>query len=113
MILTCVNCRKLHGKTCQQKMSDLLEEQLIEQPPFSYCGVDMFGPFLVKESRKIHKHYGAMFTYLCSRAAHIETTNSMTTTALFKNSRDSSVGEKILGLSKVTTVVTSLEQALS
>ena len=79
MISTCVNCRKLHGKTCQQKMSDLLEEQLIEEPPFSYCGIDMFGPFLVKEGRKIHKRYGAMFTCLCSHAVHIETTNSMTT----------------------------------
>ena len=39
----------------------------------------MFGPFLVKEGRKIHKRYGAMFTYLCSRAIYIETTNSMTT----------------------------------
>ena len=33
---------KLCGKTCQQKMSDLPEEQLIEEPPFSYCGVDIF-----------------------------------------------------------------------
>ena len=79
MISKCVDCRKLRGKTCQQKMSDLPEERLIEEPPFSYCGVDMFGPFLIKEGRKIHKLYGAMFTCLCSRAVHIETTNSMTT----------------------------------
>ena len=70
---------KLRGKTCQQKMSDLPEERLIEEPPLIYCGVDMFGPFLVKEGRKMHKRYGAMLTYLCSRAVHIETTNSMTT----------------------------------
>ena len=37
----------------------------------------MFGPFLVK-GQKIHKHYGAMFTCLCSCAAHIETSHSMT-----------------------------------
>ena len=79
MILKCVDCRKLCGKTCQQKMSDLPEERLIEEPPFSYCVVDMFGPFLVKEGRKIHKHYGVMFTCLCSCAVHIETTNNMTT----------------------------------
>ena len=35
--------------------------------------------FLVKEGRKIQKRYGAMFTCLCSRAVHIETTNSMKT----------------------------------
>ena len=75
----CVDSRKQCGKTCQQKMSDLPEKQLIGAPPFSYSGVDMFGPFLVKEVQKIRKHYGAMFTCLCSHAAHIETTNSMTT----------------------------------
>ena len=35
MISKCVDCRKLHGKTCQQKMSDLPEERLIEEPPSS------------------------------------------------------------------------------
>ena len=30
MISTCVDCRKLRGKTCQQKMSDLPEQPLIE-----------------------------------------------------------------------------------
>ena len=78
MISKCLDCRKLRGKTCQQKMSDLPEEQLIEEPPFSYCGVDLFGPFVVKEGRNIYKLYGAMFTCLSSRAIHIETTNSMT-----------------------------------
>ena len=48
-------------------------------PPFSYCGVDIFGPFLVKEGRRIYKRCGAMFTCLCSRAVYIEATNSMTT----------------------------------
>ena len=78
MISKCLDCRKLRGKTCQQKMSDFREKQLIEEPPFSYCGVDMFGPFMMKEGRKIYKLYSAMFTCLCSRAIHIETTNSMT-----------------------------------
>ena len=78
MISKCLDCRKLRGKTCQQKMSDLPEEQLIEEPPFSYCGVDLFGPFVVKEGRNIYKLYGAMFTCLSSRAIRIETTNSMT-----------------------------------
>ena len=40
---------KLYG---QQKIGGLPEESLIEEPPFSYSGVDMFGPFLVKESQK-------------------------------------------------------------
>ena len=79
MILKCVDSRKLHGNTWQQKISDLPEEQLIKEPPFSYCGVDMFGPFLVKEGQKMHKHYGVTFTCLCSCAVHIETMNSIAT----------------------------------
>ena len=46
---------------------------------FTYCGVDMFGPFLVKDGRKIQKKYGAMFTCLSSRAVHIEATTNLAT----------------------------------
>ena len=58
MISKCVDCSKLCGKTCQQNMSDLPEEWLIEEPPFNYCGVDMFGSFLVKECQKIQMLWG-------------------------------------------------------
>ena len=70
----------------------------------------MFGPFLVKEGQKMHKLFGAMFTCLCSRAVHKETTNSMT--ALFKHSRSTSEGNEILRLSELTMVAISLKQAL-
>ena len=46
---------------------------------FTYCGVDMFGPFLVKDGRKIQKRYGAMFTCLSSGAVHIEATTNLAT----------------------------------
>ena len=90
-------------------MSNLPEERLTEEPPFSYCGVDMFGPFLVKEGRNIHERYGAIFPCLFSRAVHIV----WKLTALLKHAGDSSVGEEILGLFEVTMVATSLGQALS
>ena len=79
MISKSIDCRKLFGKFCQWKMSDLPEEWLIEEPPFSYCGIDMFGPFLGREGQKIHKHYGAMFLCFCCHAVPTETTNNMTT----------------------------------
>ena len=84
MILKCVDYRILRGKTCQQKMNDLPEERLIEEPPFSYCGLDMFGLFLVKEGRNIHKRCCAMYICLCSRATHIGTTNCMTTDSFIR-----------------------------
>ena len=48
-ISRCVECRKLCRKICQQKMGNLHADRLSEEPPFTFCGVDMFGPFLVKD----------------------------------------------------------------
>ena len=39
----------------------------------------MFALFTVKDGRKERKRYGELFTYLSSRAFHIEATHSMTT----------------------------------
>ena len=42
-----------------------------------HFGVDMFGPFVVKNGRKEMKRYGALYTCLSSRAIHIEVTYSL------------------------------------
>ena len=75
----CVICRSLRGKVGTQKMAELPRRRVTDSPPFTYYGVDMFGPFIIKEGRKELKRYGAMFTCLASRAVHIEITNSMET----------------------------------
>ena len=46
-------------------------------PPFTYCGVKMFGPFLIKQDRNEVKHYSTMFTCMGSRAVHIEINHSL------------------------------------
>ena len=60
-------------------MSDLLEERVTQAAPFHYTGMDVFGPFYVKEGCKILKRYGSIFTCLASRAVHLETLNTMET----------------------------------
>ena len=50
-------------------MSELPSDRLQASP---YCGVDLFGPFTIKNYRKELKSYGIMFICLCSRAIHIE-----------------------------------------
>ena len=50
-----------------------------EEAPFTFCGVDMFGPFVVKNGRKEMKRYGAVYTCLSSRAIHIEVMYSLST----------------------------------
>lgn len=39
----------------------------------------MFGPYFVKSGRRECKRYGVMFTYLASRAVHIEVAHSLST----------------------------------
>ncbi|KAL3973900.1 serine/threonine kinase 17 [Sarotherodon galilaeus] len=77
----CVKCRKLRRGTEEQKMSDLPTQRLDPSPPFTFCGMDCFGPFLTKQARKEHKRYGLLFTCLCCRAVHIEMLDNMTTDA--------------------------------
>eukprot|EP00794_Sanderia_malayensis_P004021 gene4021-4570_t len=78
-ISRCVRCRSLRRKLGEQKMADLPEERVKEAPPFTYCGVDLFGPFVIKERRKELKRYGVLFTCFGSCVIHIETTNSLDT----------------------------------
>ena len=79
IIFNCITCRKLRGKVGEQKMANLPFFRSNEAPPFTYCGVDMFGPFVIKQRRSELKRFGAMFTCLASRAVHIEVTCTMNT----------------------------------
>jgi hypothetical protein len=51
LIHRCVKCRKIRGRTEIQKMVDLPEDRVNPSPPFSYTGVDVFGPWLVVTRR--------------------------------------------------------------
>ena len=79
LIYHCVTCRSLRGKLGEQLMSELPSDRLQGPPPFTYCGVDLFGPFTIRNYRKELKKYGVMFTCLCSRAIHIEVAQSLET----------------------------------
>ena len=50
-ISDCVTCRKLRASTQEQKMSDLSQDRLEPSPPFTFCGVNYFGPWVIKEGR--------------------------------------------------------------
>ena len=76
-ISKCVFCRRNYGRPNEQKMADLPKNRISPAPPFTYTGVDYFGPFIIKEGRKEVKRYGALFTCLVSRAVHIEVASSL------------------------------------
>ena len=40
--------------------------------PFCHCGVDLFGPWYIKDSRKVLKRYGVLFTCTTMRAVYLD-----------------------------------------
>ncbi|XP_061897713.1 uncharacterized protein LOC133646409 [Entelurus aequoreus] len=79
LIRTCVLCRKLRRPTESQRIAELPKECLEASAPFTYSGMDCFGPFIVKKARKEYKRYGLIFTCLYSRAVHIEMLEDLST----------------------------------
>ena len=78
-IFKCIKCRKYRKGNQDQRMGDLPSERLEATPPFTYSGMDCFGPFCVKEGRKEVKRYGLLFTCMCSRAIHTEVLDDLST----------------------------------
>ena len=74
-----VICRKQRRPVEEQRMADFPSEIVDPSPPFSYCGMDCFGPYLVKQGRNTYKRYGLLFTCFSSRAVHIEMLTDLST----------------------------------
>ena len=87
VIHKCVQCRQLRGSLNCQKMANLSEDRTEAAAPFTYCGMDCFGPFIVKDGRREVKRYGLLLTCFSSRAVHIEMLDDMSTDALINGLR--------------------------
>ena len=76
----CYQCRRRASQVCSQKMADLPADRVTpNKPPFTYVGIDYFGPFMIKQGRSLVKRYGCLFTCLTTRAVHLEVASSMDT----------------------------------
>ncbi|KAK3545643.1 hypothetical protein QTP70_008781 [Hemibagrus guttatus] len=78
----CVMCNKLRGKITEQKMADLPIDRLSTEPPFTYVGLDVFGPWTVVARRTRggqaqSKRWAVLFTCMSTRAIHIELIDCM------------------------------------
>ncbi len=59
-------------------MADLPSARLrLHKPAFHSCGVDCFGPMLIKIGRRTEKRWGIIFKCLTTRAVHLDLLNSM------------------------------------
>ena len=86
VIYRCFRCRKQRGRLQNQKMADLPTERLTPAPPFTYVGLDVFGPWQVTTRRTRggaaqSKRWAVIFTCLTVRAIHIELIESMDTSS--------------------------------
>ena len=79
VVYQCVRCRWLRGRALGQKMAGLPWSRTTVEPPFTYCGVDVFGPMMVKDGRRTLKRYGILFTCFSLRAVHIELMSTLET----------------------------------
>ena len=78
----CIVCRRTNSRLATQVIADLPKARLkVHKPPFSYVGVDYFGPLYVKLKRSEVKRYGCLFTCLTCRAIHLEVAQDLSTSA--------------------------------
>ena len=88
LLRRCFVCRKHNESTMRQVMADLPKERLTPyEPPFTFTGVDVFGPFTVKRGRTTQKIYGCIFVCFTCRAVHIEDLDSLSTDAFINSLR--------------------------
>ena len=80
-ILSCVKYRKLHCQIVNQNMSNLPEDYVETSPPFTYCALDYFGPFMIKRHMEL-KCYKLLFRR-ASRAINVKTASFLKGTDSF------------------------------
>ncbi|XP_063541585.1 uncharacterized protein LOC134750352 [Cydia strobilella] len=76
----CLFCRIRRAKQFQPVTGDLPEARLgHHKRPFTFTGLDYFGPVQVSIGRRREKRYVALYTCLVVRAVHLEIVDSLST----------------------------------
>ncbi|XP_058449178.1 uncharacterized protein LOC131429147 [Malaya genurostris] len=77
---SCMQCKVKKAKPLPPKMAPLPSARLSPYTrPFSFVGLDYFGPIAVKVGRSLVKRWIALFTCLTVRAIHLEVVHSLST----------------------------------
>ena len=92
IIRQCVTCKKLRGHFKIQRMFDLPEYRLHPGPPFTFIGIDTFGPWPIIHRKTRggcaqQKRWAILFTCLVSRAIHIEVTEKLSSSSFINACR--------------------------
>lgn len=79
---TCQHCKIRRAKPEPPMMASLPKQRLAAYVrPFSYVGIDYFGPYQVIVGRHPEKRWGVLITCLTTRAIHIEIAHSLSTSS--------------------------------
>lgn len=82
VVRNCQWCKVYKGKPNAPQMAKLPRARLASsESPFTYTGLDFFGPLIVTVGRHREKRYGCLFTCLTVRAVHIEFVHSLNTSS--------------------------------
>ena len=74
----CFDCRRRSVLPVVPFMADLPSQRVSGfTRPFTFTGIDYFGPMLVKRGRSRIKRWGCLFTCLVTRAVHLELADSL------------------------------------
>ena len=89
VIRKCLRCFKVNPHTQTPKMGDLPAERVSPSPPFSRVGLDIAGPYFIKDgkarSRTLVKAYICVFVCFAIKALHFELDIDLTSEALLNS----------------------------
>ncbi|XP_055605041.1 uncharacterized protein LOC129753269 [Uranotaenia lowii] len=78
----CQMCKNARARPHPPAMASLPSSRLAAfARPFTYAGVDYFGPMSVVVGRRVEKRWGVLITCLVIRAVHIEIAHSLNTSS--------------------------------
>lgn len=82
VLCKCITCFKYNPNSLQVKMGDLPHSRLVPNKVFEHVGVDMGGPFFIKESlrrnARVDKAYLCLFICFSTKAVHLEVVSALT-----------------------------------
>ncbi|XP_058474048.1 uncharacterized protein LOC131446677 [Solea solea] len=87
IIDSCVHCRKTKARLCRQQMSELPSERSEPAAPFELTALDLFGPYVVRDTVKRRtkmKVWGVVFSCMASRALHADIVEDLSTDGFLK-----------------------------
>ena len=80
--IKCQRCKNELATPQPPLMASLPPARLASfERPFTYTGIDFFGPLYVAVGRRKEKRWGVLFTCLTVRAIHIEVAHSLDTSS--------------------------------